>query len=336
MSRPRDTDFMSSLVSGFGSVGPADDLLHPSPENPHHTVAETYWYSFFDEASQLHGGIYLWAHPNLRTASAGVWLFRGFKPHRMDAEHFHYEHHLPWPEEDGRHVRVPSLGLEIEVVEPLQRHTVRYEDAGTDTMLRLDLTGVMPPVIRGNNAHFEQPMRVRGDARVDGGTHRIDCVAMRDRSWGEPRPERAISHPPIGFAVGASDDGSIAFTFNGTDDPATADWAALYHVPPANQLKDGWIWRGGELRKVTSMSRRCVRDPQTLRPLSVAVSLIDDAAQEHRLQATFLGCLPFSPWSMIQTHWCPVMWRLDDGREFRGELQDAFWSSYVRHLRGSR
>jgi hypothetical protein len=334
MPTSEQAGFMSSDVPGFGSVGPDADRLHPNPPNQHPAVAETYWFSFFHEPSGLHGGVYLWAHPNLSTTSAGVWIFRGVKAHRMDAEHFHYEHHLPWPTTDGDVVSVPALGLEIEVVEPLAQHIIRYRDPASGTSLQLRTTGVIPPVVRGNNAHFEQPMLARGELVLGSDTYTIDCVAMRDRSWGEPRPEGAMAHPPIGFAVGASADGNIAFTFNGTDDPDTADWAGLYDVPAAKQLKDGWIWRDGQLRKLVSMTRTCTRDQQTLRPTAIRVGLTDDHGQEHSLQATLLGCLPFSPWAMIQTHWCPVAWQLDDGTVIRGEVQDAFWPDYVRHLRG--
>jgi hypothetical protein len=332
--RSADTlEFMTSENAGFGTVAAEDDFLHATQASDHHSVAETHWFSFFDADSGLHGGIYVWAHPNLHTTSAGVWAFRGVKRHRMEAEHFNYQHHLPWPETPGREVRVPAIGLTIDIAEPLRSQVITYRDPASDAALELTTEAVMPPVVRGNGAHFEQVMRVRGTLTIAGDIHEIDCVSMRDRSWGEPRPEIAVEHPPFGFGVGASQDGRLAFVFNGTDDPDTADWAGFYDFPPERQFKDGWVFRDGELRKLIGIRRRSERDPATLQPTRLEVQLLDQDGGELPLVGEPTGALPFSIWSTMQANWCPMRWRLEDGTVVPGELQDGFWPSYVRQLR---
>lgn len=329
-----ELEFMSG-TSGFGSVVPADDLLHVEQRSEHRSVAETYWFSFFVPGTGLHGGIYLWAHPNLGTCSAGVWAFRGRKTHRLEAEHFNYQHHLPAPREQETTIHVEAVGLSIEIVEPMARHRVRYADPASDACLDLTLEAVTPPVVRSNNLHFEQVMRVTGTLTLDGDRHTVDCLSFRDRSWGEPRPETSFPHPPFGFAVGAAQDGRFAFVFNGTDDPQTADWAGAYDFPAERQFKDGWVWRDGVLRRLVSMSRRSQRDPVTLIPTGLDVRLVDDQGTELALRGTPTGALPFSIWSTMQANWCPMQWTLADGTVVPGELQDGFWGSYVRHLRST-
>jgi hypothetical protein len=259
-------------------------------------------------------------------------VFQGNKRHRLHAEHFNWHHHLPWPETDGRRIVVPEVGIEIDVVEPLSTHALDYRDVGSGTSLHLTTRAVMPPAVRGNGLHFEQAMHVlvRGNT-----THAIDCVGMRDRSWGEPRPEAGIKHPPIAYGVGASPDGKLAFTFNGTDDPQTADWADLYSLPPDRQLLDGWIWRHGELRRIVRMSRRCSRDG-LLRPTELDIDLLDDHGESLVAHGTVRGVLPFSPWQMMQAHWCRVRWSSTTGTVLPGELQDVCWADYVQQRYGAR
>jgi hypothetical protein len=92
---------------------------------------------------------------------------------------------------------VSAAGIDLTTTEPLRSWRLQY--AGDDTSLDLELTATGPlaelaadhPVARaGGMTGYEQPLRVRGDARVGDARVKVDGLGQRGHSWGAPDWER--------------------------------------------------------------------------------------------------------------------------------------------------
>jgi hypothetical protein len=113
--------------------------------------------------------------------SGGVWVFQ-IKSHHLQCEHFNWLNSIPGPEATERSPHSPHLNLRINILEPLQRHevlTVTHPAAPRCDCSRSQFT----PVLRANNAHFEQVQRLTGELQLGGETLAINCLSFRDRSW---------------------------------------------------------------------------------------------------------------------------------------------------------
>src|SRR5918992_250048 len=91
-----------------------------------------------------------------------------------------------------------------------QRSNLRYE-------------GVMPPEpltavgsTFGSAHHFDQVGRVRGSIVLHGDSLPIDCLAMRDRSWG-PRPENRPRQAAYVTGAASADHAFLAVTNPGPE-----------------------------------------------------------------------------------------------------------------------
>ena len=200
----------------------ADDGFHFTELGPEWWATETVWFSFHEVERGLGGWFYTMVRPNIGTVAGGAWIW--------DAST-----HLPWEclycasytalelahDIDLKHCRLPN-GVTIEVTEPCMRYRLGYEDADR-LQAELEFAGVMPPEpltaagsTFGSAHHFDQLGRVTGTIELHGSCIDIDCIAMRDRTWGhrpENRPRQAA------YVTGAASEthGFLAVT-NARDD----------------------------------------------------------------------------------------------------------------------
>jgi len=337
MSDSNNLSFMSSAPGGnrtFGDPKNATDFLLPKSHTDDCSETQTWWFNFFLPELNLDGEIYFWVHSNLKMATGGVWIFQGVKKHYLQSEHFNWKNFMPFPEVTGNSLRLPLLNLTINIIAPLQRHEVLYENQD-GTRLHLTTEAVMPPVLRSNNAHFEQPMHATGTLRLRGKEYAIDCMAMRDRSWGEPRPEIAVLHPPTCWAVGISDDGKTSFNFNGTDDPDRNPQMNACGLTKEQLFKDGWIYRNGNLRKIVGMSKLTQRGADGIEAVKFDCELIDTEGEKLHLSGEVVAGVQWSPWPLMAAHFGNhVRWVLDGKTELRGEAQECFWTESIRQMIG--
>ena len=180
-------------MAGAATFGPDDDGLHTAVMSDRWWETETAWFSFHVPERRLGGWLYTMVRPNIGTVAGGVWVWD-------DAAW------LPWdvpysvnltatalpPDLDLRHAELPT-GVTIDVVEPTSVYDLGYVD-GDRLELRLRFAGVMAPEplqavgsTFGSAHHFDQLGRVTGELVLHGERIAVDCIAMRDRTWG-PRP----------------------------------------------------------------------------------------------------------------------------------------------------
>ena len=323
--------WLATHKAGFGRVADADDFLHSDVQLEDFTLTETYWFNFYVPERGLSGALYCWMHKNLGTCTSGVWVYQGLKSHHLQCEHFNVQQHLPYPTREGRMVTVPHIGIEIEVLEPLKRHALRYRDAATGTALELWTSALMPPAVRGNGFHFEQAMRISGTLTLAGEKIPVDSMTVRDRSWGQARSEDPAKHPPLDWSVGVLDNGATAFNILACDDPTRhPGWRERYHMTPEKALRDGWIYHNATLEHITRLSQFIERDSAHMHvPTGYHCEFETASGTRHVLDGRVVSRCPWGVWPNLHSSFNFVEWTLD-GRSGWGDLQDSYWIEFLR------
>lgn len=235
---------------------PDDDRFHFDVMSDHWWETETSWFSFHHAARRLGGWFYTMVRPNIGTVAGGAWVWDDTAWLPWDALYSANYSAMPLSRTDDlRDIRLPT-GVSIRVVEPAMSYELGYDD-GDRLHAALRFDGVMPPEpltavgsTFGSAHHFDQLGRVTGHLVLHGERIEIDCIAMRDRTWG-PRPE----HRPrqAAYVTGAADanHGFLAVTNVGADgdtiaygflrrEGATCSLAAGHrHVE--RDATEGWI-----------------------------------------------------------------------------------------------
>ncbi len=194
-----------------------DDRFHFAEMGDDWWATETCWFSFHHPQRKLGGWFYSMFRPNIGTVAGGAWVWDDSA-------------HLPWEalystnltaqqlprDQDLDDCKLPN-GVSIKMLEPCKRYAIGYDD-GDRFKANLIFDGVMPPEpltaiasTFGSAHHFDQFGRVSGEIVLHGEPIAIDCIGMRDRTWGrrpEDRPRQAA------YVTGAtgSGDGFLAVT----------------------------------------------------------------------------------------------------------------------------
>jgi hypothetical protein len=244
--------------SSNGQFSADDDRFHFAKLSDRWWETETAWFSFCHPERKLGGWLYSMFRPNIGTVAGGCWIWDDTA-------------HLPWevpysvnltaqrlPENaDLTDIKLPT-GTAIKRIEPLKTYQLGYQDEGR---LQLDLKfeAVMEPralrkagSIFKQATHFDQFGRVTGHIVLHGERIAIDCLAMRDRSWGpraEHRPSKnsyvtGIASPQDAFLAVTRWDGDIeriAYGFM-IKDGVIADLVSGTRVVERDS-REGWVTR---------------------------------------------------------------------------------------------
>lgn len=228
-----------------------DDHFHFDEMGNDWWATETAWFSFHHPERRLGGWFYTMVRPNIGTIAGGAWIW----DHRA---------HLPWevpytanfsalqlpPKTDLADCRLPN-GVSIRVLEPCMRYAVGYDD-GARLQAKLIFAGVMPPEpltavgsTFGNAQHFDQFGQVTGEIILHGEKIAINCIGMRDRTWGR-RPEDRPAY--AAYVTGAADaaHGFLAVSGNGN--------------PDADPITYGFLRRDGRTAGLAAGERIVERD----------------------------------------------------------------------------
>lgn len=234
----------------------ADDRFHFDAMSDRWWETETCWFSFSHPERRLGGWLYTMVRPNIGTVAGGAWIWDDSAWLPWEALYSTNYTALRLPAgQDLDDIELPS-GIKIRAVEPLTSYELGYHDPGR---LQLDLRfdAVMAPHgLTGTGSsfglahHFDQFGRVSGQIVLHGERLAIDCLAMRDRSWG-PRPEHrpretayvtGIADPGCGFLAltnPAEDGGTISHGFF-LDSGRVAAWAEGHRLVERDPMA-GWV-----------------------------------------------------------------------------------------------
>lgn len=341
MSSDTNTSFfMNPQRAGFGSCTAEDELLHRELNRTltDPDLTETQFLGFSVPSAGLHSLCYLWAHPNLRLLTGGVWAWRGVKPNALASELFDMRQFMPdGPLRDGDLDKFQlANGYHVELVEPLRELRIGYEDAARGNAFEVTLTAIMPPAVLPSNRHFDQAMRTRGWVSLRGERHVIDGYTVRDRSWGENRTEDPRAIPPVHWLTGVVDD-DFAFHLMGMERPSDGPiWRDIYPVDDSlpDATNRGWIWRDGELLGLTSASVRTRWDRSTGYPTAHRVTMTDTRGREYILDGDVVASNNWSAWSNAFLVIGLTRWEYE-GRTGWGDSQIGAWTDFVHALHAS-
>lgn len=312
----------------FGEAKPEDEYYHGwGPEGD--SLTETWYWGFNIPEAAINCFVYCWVHPNLGVVSPGLIIYQGIKRHHLAAELWDiigYAKAEPIVG-DGSDIKVPN-GLRMQAIRPLEEVRMTFADAGRDTACDIRMTAVARPVMRANNKHFEQVMRCEGTLTLRGVEHKVDGFTVRDRSWGELRPELHNPVPPYNWVTGVFDEGRFAFNIGSHDDPkGEPEWIGRM-APPPKIFRDGWVARGDAQSRVVRADKRVWRDAQALRPERFEIEMEEEDGTVSTMTGTVIASVPGFHWPNIATHLALVRWEMD-GMVGYGESQDVQWNDYV-------
>jgi len=321
-----NTDWNTNLGAGFGTYQPRDEFYHGTGE-PADSLTETWFWNFHVAGAAINCFAYCWVHPTLGIVTSGLYIYQGMKPNHLACEVFDVRNYMSRALiGDGNDIVIPN-GLRVRVMEPLTHLHLSFADPARDSRADIDLRAMAPPIMRANNKHFEQVMHATGTLVLRGTEYVVDCYPVRDRSWGEKRPEDHAPMPPYTWVTGTFG-ADFAFNVGSHDDPARdPDW--LDKMPaPGRIFNDGWVQIVGETRRITRAAKLTTREMPTCRPLAHDYEFEDSAGEIYRMRGEIVAQTDWSGWSNIICHTGLVRWSWN-GRTGWGDSQEVQWNDYV-------
>lgn len=291
---------------------PADDSFHP-PANSDRWWTETCWFSFDQPGRNLSATIYPLFRPNLNVCSLAVYIWDGEACEPWAVPYQRFLWHLAMPTTDL--TRLDLEGLRYEVIEPLMRYRVAFDDR-QGTTFDLDFTGLREPWLASKSkhgGHFDQPCAVRGSLTLRGEAIEIDCMGMRDRTW-SPRPDdRGGRGTGYTYGIGGADTQFLLLTT--LDGNAGAFQSGVFA---------GYLVRNGVGSRLVDASRRVTARERGY-PTSLEIRVTDDSGRT--VSATGRCLNRFANWATPGSFaWMSMVeWTLDDGAVVIGEDQEV-WS----------
>ena len=196
---------------------PRDDGFHFDHMSNDWWETETAWFSFHHPERRLGGWLYTMVRPNIGTVAGGAWVWDHTASLPWEVLYSANYSALELPtEQDLTDIALPT-GVSIRVIEPCTSYALGYAD-GERFQASLRFDAVMPPEpltatgsTFGRAHHFDQIGRVHGELQLHGEHIGIDCLAMRDRTWGR-RPENRPRQAAYITGAASPDHGFLAVT----------------------------------------------------------------------------------------------------------------------------
>lgn len=323
-----DSDWNANVGGGFGSSEPHHEYFQTGWESEADSVTQTWYWGFSVPEAAINCFAYCWTHPNLHVVTGGLMIYQGMKPQPLACELFDLRTFNNMDlVGDGSDIRFPN-SMRVEVIEPLQHVRLTFDDPSRETSVDVDIRATAPPLMRSNNRHFEQVMKVTGILILRGKTYVVDCYNVRDRSWGEPRPEDHATLPPYTWVTGAFGE-EFAFNLGAHDDPAkNPEWLGTYNLAPETIFKDGWVQIDGKQRRIARASKITRREFPQCRPLRHEIEMEDTAGRSYVITGDLVAQSGWGGWPNIICHLGLVKWSWE-GRTGYGESQEVQWNDYI-------
>ena len=320
------------------TLHPDDSLFHPAGNDP--WAYESYWFSFFVPDRKLMVYVYPWFRPNLGIAAGGVSAWDHTAADPWTIVHSDYHWHLPCPSAaqmiDGNTLTLPQ-GVKITVLEPLMSFAVSYSHPRLSLDVRFD--AIHPAIIAtrpiGNTQLFggriDQCGRVTGELVLEGERIAIDCLSMRDRSWGTRRDDNRDMN--IGY-------------FHATATEKDAFLVVSNHATPVDgQSNDadapivmGYLIKDGEYQALAQGTVSFKRDAGG-RPLSTEIRGNDVTGRPLSASGSVLSHFASLPFPGLFNLSSLASWQFN-GISCIGELQNTMypdrWRSFHRRYTGGR
>lgn len=328
-------DWNANVGGGFGLAEPRHELFQTGWTHSEDSLTQTWYWGFNVPEAKINCFAYCWTHPNLDVVTGGLMIYQGMKAQALACELFDIRafNKMAPIVGDGSLIRFPN-SMRVEVIEPLHHMRLTYDDPGRQTSVNVDIRATAPPLMRANNQHFEQVMKVTGDLVLRGQAYTVDCHNVRDRSWGEPRPEDHAPLPPYTWVTGVFGD-DFAFNLGAHDDPARGpEWAGVYDLPAASIVKDGWVQVGGEQRRLKRASKITRREFPLCRPLAHEIELEDTDGRIYAISGEVVAQSCWSGWPNANVWLGLVEWSWDEQHRLWRDAGSAVERLYLAFRTG--
>lgn len=326
-----DQPFFLVQNNGLGTAVPEDDLLHPARNAliKADSATETQYFGFSVPEENIHALGYLWHHPNLKTLTGGIYVWRGIKPNILYSELNCIRSYMSDAaiKNDLHEYRLDN-GYGVKIIEPLKRHHLTYSDASRNNHVDVHYEALQAPVMFGDGNHFEQPMRVTGELTLRGKTYAVDGYNVRDRSWGKARPEDNLPLPPYSWLSGVF---SPDFSFNcGLFDQVAGnpELKAPYVLPVDKTVVGGWIYRNEKVGRIVSATKRVIRSRDVLLPTYLEFTATDEFERSIHVRGTMLAANNWPITGNINFIVCLMRWECE-GLIAHGDCQEGIWTDYA-------
>jgi hypothetical protein len=328
--------FFLQANEGFASYSEADDLLHPevNSKEPGDSLTETQYLGFNIPEHDIHGLGYLWHHPNLGVVTGGAWAFQGIKKHILTSEIFDFTAYMSDRVlKDNLHDYRFENGYGVKVVEPLKQLHMTYADTARKNAIDITFSAITAPVMFGSGMHFEQGLKTSGQLTLRGKEYEVNGFSIRDRSWGQLRPETAMNLPPMTWMTGVFNE-DFMFNCSAFDHPdADPEWKGHFDLPASAALKGGWIYKDGVVTEIKSIMKRTVHDPETLFPDTIEMEITDSAGAKYNIKGKITAACSWAAWPKFAFPVCLTRWECN-GLVGYGDSQEAQWPDYVNKFYG--
>ena len=264
------------------------------------------WFPFWIPEELLSGSLRLWFSPNAGQCGGTIAGWRGAGEGVFGER---------WVEDwagppDLRDLRLAN-GLHLRCTKPLEQYRIEHRGKNLELDLVFDAIMEPNPVAPEESpgmfaGHLEQPGRVTGEVRAYGVTRRVDCHAVRDRSWG---PREMPSDIRLGNAHGTAD-GFAFFVYVRSD--------ARGNEP----ITSGYLLRDGVAAHITG-GERTTRWRDGV-PIAVELTAEDAAGRELRVRGDCVNSMASNAGNGVYAILNLVGWKHADGVAW-GENHDV-WS----------
>jgi hypothetical protein len=300
-----------------------DDDLHPRSNNPWWT--ETVWFAWMVPERKMLGYFYPIFRPNLGVQAGGVLVFDDSAELPWELPVFEYDWHQQIPPGlDLRDARLNN-GMTLKCLQPARTYELGYRSRDFELALRAEavarpmVTLATSPFIHG---HIDQLCHVTGTTTIRGETIPVDCLAMRDRSWG---PRMDGRQPTVGYDYAATD-------------AHNAFLAVSVSRGGAYEITTGFLIRDGRWTQLVSGERRVERDSDG-RPMTITIEATDADGATVRSVGTTVNRQVFTAYPSMFCWNSLAQWE-GDGAGW-GEDQDCWhpkrWRQYLlEHRNGQR
>ena len=312
-------------------------IFHAPPDNDF-TWTETNWFGMmFIPEKQIQFDTYVWAHPNMRVVYSGLYAARGRVKDQLCADYFDYRCWLPMMTGNLDNYRLEN-GLSVKILKPLMTYQLDYVDAARGLEMHVIWDGIMPPVPFPMGEHLEQAGRVTGKLKLNGETHQVDCISIRDHSWVR-RPENPkLGRRPMGYVACGFDDGS-AFCFTISDgnyqyDGVTNEappWLEQADKPKMELVPFCWLYKDGAHRQIRKADLRVNRDANGWEPVTFELDFIDDHDEEYQVRGETVNFYPMH-WMQNNMITCCLSKFDCNGQKAWGAFYESMEQDVIRKL----
>lgn len=281
---------------------------------------EAFWFSFFVPERDLMVYVYPWFRPVQGLAGGGVLAWDGGACEPWNIVHHDYAWHLPCSDPatlvSGNLLSLPQ-GVTIEILESDRRYRVVY--AQPLLSFEIVFTAISAPNVVSRAVsdtqlfagRIDQCGRVQGEMVLRGERIAIDCLSMRDRSWG---------------VRGATNPGMHIGYFHATLSDRDAFLAVSNHAEFGDAgapVTNGYLLREGVQAPLVSGTVTLERDAAG-KPISCLIDAVDESGRPLRAEGRARTWFAYQPYPGMFNWSSLADWSIG-GQSYVGELQDTWY-----------